>query len=137
VPKRAAAADDLASRIEAVRQTIATKLPSAPRIDELVLYRTRPADDPLLGALSSGLAQLQVLEATRFGIPAGGLHAAGVALLGLLNLDQVPAAATAITGARAPRVLGRLTPGSLANWHRLVRELASARPSVVSLRSAV
>jgi hypothetical protein len=60
-----------------------------------------------------------------------------VALLGLLHLDQVPAAATAITGARTPRVLGRLTPGSLVHWHRLVRELAALRPSAVALRSAV
>jgi hypothetical protein len=60
-----------------------------------------------------------------------------VALLGLLHLDQIPANATGITGARIPRVLGRLTPGSLTNWNRLVRELANARPSVVALRSAM
>jgi 1,6-anhydro-N-acetylmuramate kinase len=118
-------------------RSIARKLPSVPRIDQLVLCCPPRHAGSILGELATRLPHVQVLEETRLGVPNGALGPAAVALLGLLNLDQVPAGATEITGARTARVLGRLTPGSLASWRGLVCELAAAKPSVVSLRSAV
>lgn len=119
-----------------VRQIVA-QLPPVPRVDELVLC-CRAKDCGLVrGEFARQLPTVRLLETSELGIPAVGLQTAGVALLGLLHLDQTPANVPAITGARTPRVLGSLTPGSLSNWHRLVRELAAAKPTVVSLRSAI
>ena len=52
----------------------------------------------------------------------------------LWHLDQTPACPTAITGARTPRVLGRLTPGSPQAWQRLLHEMAGHQPAVVGRR---
>jgi 1,6-anhydro-N-acetylmuramate kinase len=122
---------------DAVRRCLMTDLPQVPRIDELVLSARGNSRSALAGELVRQMPNLRVLDPAELGIPRGALKPAAVALLGLLHLDQIPANATGITGARIPRVLGRLTPGSLGNWHRLVRELATAKPSVVTLRSAV
>ena len=122
---------------EAVAGSMATDLPQMPSIDEVVLCGAGKNTASFTGALASRLANVQVLNTAELGIPLATLKPAAVALLGLLHLDQVPANAPGLTGARIPRVLGRLTPGSLTNWHRLVRELANAKPNVVSLRSAI
>jgi 1,6-anhydro-N-acetylmuramate kinase len=132
-PGNGHSADTLAADIA---RGLATHFPPLPRVDELVIcdHRKLPT---LLAGLGVHLPDLRVVEIDQLGFTPGTLRAAGLAVLGLLHLDQTPANATAITGARTPRVLGRLTPGSLPNWHRLLRELAAARPSVVTLRSAV
>ena len=66
-----------------------------------------------------------------------GVRDSVAAILAILHQDQTPACPTAISGARVPRVLGRLTPGSPQRWHRLLREMAAETPAVVSLRSAI
>jgi 1,6-anhydro-N-acetylmuramate kinase len=122
---------------EALVQQIVAQMPSLPGVVEVVLCCRAIASSVVRTEFASQLPALRVLEASEIGIPAGCLQTTGVALLGLLHLDQTPANVPTITGARTPRVLGSLTPGSLANWHRLVRELAAAKPTVVSLRSAI
>jgi 1,6-anhydro-N-acetylmuramate kinase len=124
-------------RAEAIGRWITTRFGQLPRGTELVLYsRTGPSLERA-EQLTASVPDMPMHETARLGISPGSLKPAAAAVLGLLHLDQVPANIPAITLARTPRVLGRLTPGSLANWHRLVRELAAARPSVVALRSAV
>lgn len=88
-------------------------------------------------ALRAELKGIRLLMIDALGVPSAALKAATTALLGLLHLDQTPGNLPSATGARDPRVLGRLTPGSVVNWHHLVRELAARRPNVVTLRSAV
>lgn len=134
-PEAPAGRDQIAA--DAVTRCIMTDLPQVPNIDELVLGARVNSDTALAGELARRMPNVRVLDAAQLGIPPGALQGAAVALLGLLHLDQIPANATGITGARIPRVLGRLTPGSLTNWHRLLRELAAAKPTVVALRSAV
>jgi 1,6-anhydro-N-acetylmuramate kinase len=65
------------------------------------------------------------------------LEAASAAVLAMLYIDQISASLPHLTGANAPRVLGRLTPGNTAAWHRLLRDLAFARPLVTPLRTAI
>ena len=115
---------------------IVEKLSSGPHVDELLLTG-RMASLPWVEELSSKISTLRVVSLESQQVPPVAFRAATAGILGLLHLDQTPANSTATTGARTPRVLGRLTPGSLANWHRLIQELAAARPSVVTLRSAV
>jgi 1,6-anhydro-N-acetylmuramate kinase len=122
---------------QSVVQSIAERMPQSPSIEELVLCGGRSRDPQLAEALAGRLPRVRVLSIGELGIAEEALKAAGVALLGLLHLDHVPANATALTGARTGRILGRLTPGSVVNWHRLVRDMAARRPTVVTLRSAV
>jgi 1,6-anhydro-N-acetylmuramate kinase len=126
----------LAGGIDQFALAIAEKLSSSPRVDELLLTG-RAATQQLATELSAKTPTLRVVSLESLRISPIAFRAATAGILGLLHLDQTPANSTAITGARTPRVLGRLTPGSLANWHRLIQELAAARPNVVTLRSAV
>jgi 1,6-anhydro-N-acetylmuramate kinase len=112
-------------------------VPVAQPLDEIIVDGPASLIAGAVDELAAMLPGAACIATTDLGIPPCALRPAGGALLGLLHLDQVPANSTAITGVRTPRVLGRLTPGSLASWHRLVSELAAARPSVISLRSAV
>ncbi|MEX2113506.1 MAG: anhydro-N-acetylmuramic acid kinase [Pirellulales bacterium] len=108
----------------------------SPPVAEAILCG-RPLDNESFDSLRSQLAAIRLLPIEELGVEARALKPAAVALLGHLHLDQAPASVAAATGARTPRVLGRLTPGSVVNWHRLVRELAARRPNVVTLRSAI
>jgi anhydro-N-acetylmuramic acid kinase len=71
------------------------------------------------------------------GIEEDWLPASTTAMLALLHLDQIPANLPELTGASAPRVLGRLTPGSPGAWRRLLLDMTSANPSTLALRRAV
>ena len=62
---------------------------------------------------------------------------AAAALLGLFQLDQLPANSTALTGCETPRILGRISPGAPANWHQVLADLAETLPDKVTLRNAV
>ncbi len=65
------------------------------------------------------------------------LQATTAAVLGFMHVDQMPATIPWLTGARSPRILGRLTPGSPASFRRLVMEMGDSRPPVMKLRDAV
>ena len=114
--------------------------PLGGRIDQFLLSdaaerRAKPLIDGLVHRL--GEASVDVIRLRDAGVPDRSLAAAGAAILAMLHLDQVPANLVIMTGARTPRMLGRLTPGSYASWNRLTRQLATAKPSVVALRTAV
>jgi 1,6-anhydro-N-acetylmuramate kinase len=113
------------------------------------LKRTNPAPAELLWmATESGDCGLpdELLELSptlamqtpeTLGIAAEALSPASAAVLAMLHIDQTPANLPYLTGASAPRVLGRLTPGSAKSWNRLLRDLAFSRPLVTPLRAAV
>jgi 1,6-anhydro-N-acetylmuramate kinase len=126
-------ANDAASAPAAIAESIRQQFPGAA---EVILSRPSPGSEPC-EALRQELSGVRLLTADMLGVPAAALRAAAVALLGLLHLDQTPGNLPSATGARNPRVLGRITPGSVVNWHHLVRDLAARRPNVVTLRSAV
>jgi 1,6-anhydro-N-acetylmuramate kinase len=126
-----------AARASAVARRLTELLPRIHSLDEVIVAVGQRRKAEALAALAAQLPEVRLLDAAQFAAPPAALAAATVALLGLLHLDQTPANLPSITAARAPRVLGRLTPGSLPNWHRLLRDLSLARPSVVTLRSAV
>ncbi len=65
------------------------------------------------------------------------LRAASAAMAGLMHLDQMPLTIPWLSGAELPRMLGRLTPGSPANWRRVIMEMGDCRPPVMKLREAV
>ena len=101
-------------------------------IDELLLLGPDTA-----AVVPPSLSHIRILDEVAVGISAEALPAASAALLAMLHLDQVPANLPLLTGATAPRVLGRLTPGNAHAWNRLLRDLAFARPLITPLRAAV
>ena len=122
---------------ESVVRTIEERLPKSPVVDELILTGGGVKNGFLLRELTRRLPGTPCRPIGELGIAAELLDAASVAVLALLHLDQVSATHTLITGTAAPRVLGRLTPGTPQNWQRLLRQLASNVPATMSLRSAI
>lgn len=79
--------------------------------------------------------EISALSKARFGEE--WLAAASAAMLALLHLDQIPANLPELTGASAPRILGRLTPGSPGAWRRLLLDMTSSNAATLPLRRAV
>ena len=65
------------------------------------------------------------------------LDASAIAVLTSLAVNQIPCNLPHLTGAETEHVLGRLIPGSPQNWHNLVQLMATVKPAVRSLRSAI
>jgi len=133
--------DLLCTATHFIAQIIATailrQLPRMPVVEEILVVGGGRHNGLLLRELEERLPEVALVRPSQFGPAASALEPASAAVLALLHLDQTPANHMAITGAHAPRVLGRLTPGSPQRWSRLVRQLADALPSAVPLRSAV
>jgi anhydro-N-acetylmuramic acid kinase len=121
----------------AIVLAIRDRLPANPAVDEVVISGGGQHNGLLVQALTQRLAGLPLLAESQLGVPTGMRGAAVAGVLALLHLDQTPACPTAITGARTPRVLGRLTPGSPQSWQRVLREMTTQQPATVSLRSAI
>ncbi|MGD9719661.1 MAG: anhydro-N-acetylmuramic acid kinase [Pirellulales bacterium] len=120
----------------AIAGIIRTTALAGTRVDEVILCGGA-AGQAVWDEMGARLPDVRLVTVADLGLPRGSLAAAAVAVLGQLHLDHVPASLPALTGARTPRVLGRITPGSVVHWHRLVRELSARRPNTVTLRSAI
>lgn len=122
---------------ELAARLIRSKIPKIPPLGELLVTGGGKKNGLLLCELAARLPELELTPITVLGIRPELLDATCAAMLALLHLLQSPASGTMITGSSAPRVLGRLTPGSPHNWQRAVKELAANTPAMMSLRSAV
>ena len=120
-----------------IAETIRHRLPVSPAVDEVVLSGGGQQNGLLVHLLAEQLPGVPLVTDAELGIPQNMRGAAVAAVLALWHLDQTPGCPTAITGARTPRVLGRLTPGAPQAWQRVLRELVGHQPAVVSLRSAI
>lgn len=105
--------------------------------DELLWLAGDTGDCGLRDELQKRQPALVIHTADTLMLTAEALPAACAATLAMLHIDQTPANLPFLTGAAAPRVLGRLTPGSAKSWNRLLRDLAFSRPLVTPLRAAV
>lgn len=121
---------------EVTAQAIKQRLPQAP-INEIILCGGGQQNGMLLRGLAARLPGWNRHRASDMELPDGAIDAAAAGLSALLHIDQAPSNPMGLTGATSPRVLGRLTPGSPARWQKLLAEMASHRPTMVSLRSAV
>jgi anhydro-N-acetylmuramic acid kinase len=136
---------------ETVESALRQRLPEDAIVDEIILIGGGQHNGMLLRELSRRVAvplvRLEAITnpamapASASAITPLGLEEvlgpASIALLALMCLDQVPGNPTAVTGARVPRPLGRLTPGSPQNWQRLLRADSSGPPMIRPLRSAI
>lgn len=87
-----------------------------------------------LNQVNPGLA---VMADPLMGSSSNQINSVATAILGVLHVDQMPGNVPALTGAESQRILGRLTPGSPANWRQLIRSMADAQPPTMKLRDAV
>jgi anhydro-N-acetylmuramic acid kinase len=77
--------------------------------------------------LAERLAPAPIERSDGHGLPAEAKSAVDAAVLAALTLDGQPANVPAATGAGGARLLGRLTPGSPANWARCLHWMTSGR----------
>ncbi|MCS6977385.1 MAG: anhydro-N-acetylmuramic acid kinase [Gemmatales bacterium] len=81
--------------------------------------------------LEERLSDIRFERSDAFGIPADVKEAVDAAVLACLFLDQENANLSAATGAIGGRLLGSVTPGSLANWSRCLAWLTGRREAFV------
>lgn len=122
---------------EATHKTVRSRFDEKTALGNLIYTGPGQDDAALLEALEERFPDTPQIRAAEMGMAGRTLTAAGIALLALLHIDQVPATQTSTTRIMVPRVLGRLTPGVPQNWHKLLAQAAEARPQVMSLRSAL
>lgn len=91
----------------------------------------------LTNLISTQLRHRPMLPVNQLGFPTETLDALCVAMLTLMTVDHIPSNIPTLTGGDSSKVLGRITPGSAAHWHRLVREMARTKPIGQTLRKAV
>ncbi len=107
---------------------------------EILLTGTARLHGMLLGQIGSALGMSQtstpMTPLGQLGIPAETFDALCTAILGLMHIDHIPASLPHLTGSETTQTLGRLTPGSITAWMRLLREMADTKPSGRSLRAA-
>jgi anhydro-N-acetylmuramic acid kinase len=91
----------------------------------------------LMNSLATKLQRRSLTPISQFGIPVDTFDALCTAMLTLLSVDHVPSNLPHLTGSETTKPLGRITPGSIAHWHRLLCEMAGTKPGNRSLRSAM
>lgn len=113
------------------------QLPGSPKLAEVILAGAGRHNGFLLRELATLLAPLTLTPLPEDSPANDALDAAAAAVMALLHIDQAPGSLPSLTGVAVPRLLGRLTPGAPANWHRVLAEMADHRPEVMALRNAV
>ena len=104
---------------------------------ELILTGGGRLHGHLLQKLQQELGYGKLLLAENHGIFPDTLDASAIALMTSLAVHQIPGNLPHLTGAETDRVPGRFIPGSPQNWQRLVQHMATIKPAVCSLRSAM
>jgi anhydro-N-acetylmuramic acid kinase len=112
-------------------------LPRALPAGQLVVAGPLSQHGFLLRQIKTQVPELEVISIQNHVAATDSWRAVAAALLGMLHVDQIPMNSPSLTGADGPRVLGRLTPGSPANWHHVLADMASTLPDKMTLRSAV
>ena len=121
----------------AIARCLNKHVPQAAARPEILLHGTGRHNGMLTRLIHDALDRVTPRDIDESGITSEALEAAAAAVMAQLWADQVPQSGMFISGSAAPRVLGRVTPGSPQNWRRLVAYLAAAAPASVPLRSAV
>ncbi|GEM_PF-1664809 len=91
----------------------------------------------LQNQLDQQLKNIAVTSSVEHDCPVDAMPGLVAATHAFLHIDQMPANLPWITGADVPRILGRLTPGSVGRYRGLLIEMSDYRPPVMKLREAV
>lgn len=124
-------AETVAHRIQNMIKIVGLREP------ELIVQGSGWHHGLLLNLLSTQLQRQTLIPVSQFGIPVDAFDASCIAMLTSLTIDHVPGNLPHLTGSDTAKPLGRITPGSISNWHRLLRGMAGIKPVNRSLRSAM
>jgi anhydro-N-acetylmuramic acid kinase len=104
---------------------------------ELLIQGAGQQHGLLMNSLATQLRRRILIPISQLGIPVDTFDALCTAMLTSLAIDQVPGNLPHLTGSETAKPLGRITHGSMIHWHRLICEMAEAKPANRSLRNAV
>jgi len=104
---------------------------------EILLMGSARQHGMLPNLISSALQHRPLSSITQFGFPSETFDSLCVALLTLMSADRIPSSLPHLSGADTAKPLGRLTPGSVANWQRLLQTMTQTKLAVRTLRSAM
>lgn len=104
---------------------------------EILLTGSARMHGMLMNVISSGIGKRCMTPITQLGFPTETFDAICIAMLSLMSIDQIPSNIATLTGSETSKSLGRITPGSVAAWQKLLHELVQAKPTARSLRSAI
>ena len=104
---------------------------------ELLIQGSGQQHGLLMNSLVTQLQGRSLIPISQLGIPVDTFDALCTAMLALLAVDRVPGNLPHLTGSETTKPLGRITQGSMTNWHHLLSEMAGAKPLSGSLRSAM
>jgi len=104
---------------------------------ELLIQGSGQQHGLLMNSLTTHIQKRSLVPISQLGIPVDTFDALCTAMLALLAVDRVPGNLPHVTGSESAKPLGRLTQGSMANWQRLLCEMAETTPANRSLRSAM
>ncbi|MDR3232827.1 MAG: anhydro-N-acetylmuramic acid kinase [Planctomycetaceae bacterium] len=90
----------------------------------------------LMNVLSSQLGYRTLTPISQIGVPMDTFDSLCTAMLTLLTVEHIPGNLPQLTGCDSTKTLGRITPGTIRNWHRLLCEMAAIKPADRTLRSA-
>ena len=104
---------------------------------ELLIQGSAQQHGLLMNSLMTQLQRRPLTSISQLGIQVDTFDALCTAMLALLAVDHVPGNLPHLTGSETAKPLGRITQGCIANWHRLLCEMAGTKPINRSLRSAM
>jgi anhydro-N-acetylmuramic acid kinase len=122
---------------ERVARHVKHHLPRSQPVGQLLLSGPGRHHGFLVREIQQRLPEVEISAVDTWGVPDPYLPSAATALLAALHVDQVPANSLHLTGTERPRVLGRITPGSPANWHDVLAHMAVTLPEKRLLRNAI
>ena len=124
-------AETVANQIQSLMKTANSHEP------ELLIQGSGWQHGLLMNSLVTQLQKRSLIPISQFGIPVDTFDALCTAMLTSLTVDHIPGNLPHLTGSESAKPLGRITPGSMTNWHRLLCEMAGTKPANRSLRSAM
>jgi len=137
--KTASLEDQLATATHFITQQAANfvlhRISAANPVGELFVMGEGARANPLfLRWLTESLPVVPIRKIDELGQDRS-ILAASVAALAMMHVWHIPLAPS--RGGEVPRVLGRITPGSPSNWHRVLHEMNSNAPWLLPLREAI
>ena len=123
--------------VDTIIQAMNHTVPSPVNQAEIIVAGGGCQNGFMLRELGAQFPDVSFRQVSELGFSATKWKGTTAALLAALYVDQVPANLPAVTGADAPRIAGRLTPGSPTHWDRLLVEMSEHRSKLMTLRQAV
>lgn len=108
---------------DCLADAVARFLPARPGIDEIIVGGGGVHNGFLIRLIGERFRGIPLRRTDDLGLPVDAREAVAFASLACLMLDGTPGNVPSATGAKGPRILGSLTPGSPANWQRVVELL--------------